>query len=353
MVRVAIMAVGRWGDLAPYAGLGVRLQQAGHRVTVAADGRFEGYLRGHGLGFHRLPLEALAATLFPGRPAPDWDQLAAAMLDAARAADLLLLTSLTSFGVHIAEGLGRPGLGVYRRPVTPSSAVRGRPYRAAVDRLRAGLGLPPVTARAFQARRRPICFGYSPIVVPPPEDWPPWYRAVGFWWPPGDPGFTPDPALLDFLAAGPPPVYVGLGDRSDLVVKAVRKAKVRALVHEGAGGDDVLAIGDVPHEWLFPQTAAVVHHGGAGTTAAGLRAGVPAVPVPFRADQPFWAQRLTALGVTPGPVPRRRLTVDRLAAVLSAAVGDPVYRHRAEALAARLAPEDGAARVLRAIDLYV
>ncbi|WP_432991645.1 glycosyltransferase [Dactylosporangium sp. CA-233914] len=405
MARVAIMAIGSRGDVAPYTGLGVRLQEAGHRVTLATHALFEPLVRRHGLDFQPLPMDTREqlATHFADRGlvrmslavnrvvAEHARPLAAAMLAAARAADVLLVTPTSWFGIHIAEGLGRPSLGVYLQPLTPTRQfpppvlttrslggwanhraasllldVGQRPFRAAVDELRSDLGLPPATPSAWlaaQEARWPICYGFSPLVVPPPPDWPAWHRPVGYWWPAPEPGFEPDPRLSDFLAAGPPPVYVGFGsmparDRaalSALVVTAVRKAKLRAVVGAGwagltATGDDVLAVGEVPHEWLFPRMAAVVHHAGAGTTAAGLRAGLPAVPVPFMVDQPFWARRLTRLGVSPGPVPIRRLTADRLAGALTAAVADPAYRHRAEALAARLAEEDGAEGVRRELD---
>jgi sterol 3beta-glucosyltransferase len=108
----------------------------------------------------------------------------------------------------------------------------------------------------------------------------------------------------------------------------------------------VLSIGEVAHDWLFPRMAAVVHHAGAGTTAAGLRAGVPAVAVPVLADQPFWAARLHRLGAAPRPLPLPELTAGRLASTLSQALGNPRHRARAEAMAGRLSAEDGTARIL-------
>jgi UDP:flavonoid glycosyltransferase YjiC (YdhE family) len=117
-----------------------------------------------------------------------------------------------------------------------------------------------------------------------------------------------------------------------------------------AAGPDVLGVGEVPHDWLFPRMAAVVHHAGAGTSAAGLRAGVPAVAVPVLADQPFWARRLHELQVAPAPLPLPSLTADRLAAALRRATGDPRHRARAAAMAGRIAAEDGAAAVLRWLD---
>jgi UDP:flavonoid glycosyltransferase YjiC (YdhE family) len=111
-------------------------------------------------------------------------------------------------------------------------------------------------------------------------------------------------------------------------------------------GDDVLGIGEAPHEWLFPRMAAVVHHAGAGTTAAGLRAGVPALAVPVLADQPFWARRLHRLGAAPPPIPMSRLTADSLTSALRAVTSDPHYAARAQALSARIRAEDGAAPIL-------
>ena len=407
-MRIVVMAVGSRGDVAPYTGLGVRLQAEGHQVTIATHALFEKLVRDRGLGFHCLPIDTqeemtsrLAAdgtrnlvkvTLAVNKVvAAHARPMADAMLAAARQADVLLITPVSWIGAHVAAGLGMPSMGVYLQPMTPTRefapatvtarslggwgnrtaaatllTMGQRPFRGIVDELRAELGLPAVKPGAWlahvEASRWPICYGYSPVVVPPPADWPAWHHTVGYWWPARGPSFVPPAHLLDFLAAGPPPVYVGFGsmpavDRdalSALVVAALRQAGVRAVVHRGwagltAAGDDVLTVDEVPHEWLFPRMAAVVHHAGAGTTGAGLRAGVPAVPVPFMVDQPFWARRLERLGVTPGAIPFRRLTAARLAAALTEVTGNPGYRARGEAVAARLAREDGAAGVLRVL----
>jgi sterol 3beta-glucosyltransferase len=113
--------------------------------------------------------------------------------------------------------------------------------------------------------------------------------------------------------------------------------------------DSVFVIDSVPHAWLFPRAAAVVHHGGAGTTAAGLRAGVPSVIVPFFGDQPFWGQRVAQLGVGPAPIPRRELTVERLAQAIHEAVTDPAMRQRAAHLGSNIRAEDGIARAVAVI----
>jgi UDP:flavonoid glycosyltransferase YjiC (YdhE family) len=138
---------------------------------------------------------------------------------------------------------------------------------------------------------------------------------------------------------------------AEIVAAAMRRARTRAIVQAGwAGmaptGDDIIAVGDLPHDWLFPRTAAVVHHAGAGTTGAGLRAGVPAVAVPVLVDQPFWAARLHQLGAAPPPIPRSELTADRLADAVRTCLDVPDYRQRAGELAHRIRVEDGCADVL-------
>jgi sterol 3beta-glucosyltransferase len=149
---------------------------------------------------------------------------------------------------------------------------------------------------------------------------------------------------------------VWLGEQlGPVIMQAVRAAGVRAVVQTGwaelsVAGDDVLQIGDVPHEWLFPRVAAAVHHAGAGTTAAGLRAGLPTVTVPFTADQPFWADRTHRLRAGPAPIPVADLTPERLAAAIRAALDEPQYRHRATELARQINGEDGAGAVLTRIE---
>lgn len=169
------------------------------------------------------------------------------------------------------------------------------------------------------------------------------------------------PADLDvFLSTGPPPVYVGFGSMAgdaperatSLVAEALERAGHRGIV-AGAVGDlppTVIGAGSVPHEWLFPRTAAVVHHGGAGTTAAVVRAGVPSVVVPFMGDQPFWGRRVHALGVAPAPIPRKRLTVARLADAIRVAATDGDMRRKAEMLGETVSAEDGIGRAVSVLE---
>lgn len=215
---------------------------------------------------------------------------------------------------------------------------------------------------------QPVLYGISPAILPTPSDWPGSRHVVGTWFldPPGD--WRPEPELVGFLAAGPAPVYVGFGSMgtedpastAKLVLEAVRAAGVRAIVHRGwarlltdAPPPSVHVVESVPHAWLLPRVAAAVHHGGAGTTAASLRAGVPTVVVPFHGDQAFWARRVHDLGAGPTPIPRRRLTAERLTAALVAATTDPDVRGRAAALGARVRTEDGVGDAVRWIERTV
>ncbi|MET0415719.1 MAG: glycosyltransferase [Actinoplanes sp.] len=403
-MRILIVTSGSMGDVAPYTGLGAGLAAAGHEVTLATHEHFRSAIR---LPFHPLPGDlrqilprargqdgsgsgtgprALARLMSLARPlVADLGAGIAAAAEAIRPDVLLLSTVVAPLGYQVAEAYGVPWAGVFLQPVYPTRdfgpvliggrsfgpagnrllghafMASARPlYAGAIRDLRRTLGLPRVARRALeraQLTRHPTFHGFSPAVVPRPSDWPPAMRVTGYWWPDSAAGWRPPDALEAFLAAGPPPVLIGFGSMAPgqgerlapIVLDAVRRAGVRAVLQAGWSGlaagehDDVLSIGEAPHEWLFPRMSAVVHHAGAGTTAAALRAGVPAVAVPILADQPFWARRLHALGAAPPPLPLSALTAPRLAAALRAA---PACAHRASALSAQLRTEDGAAPIL-------
>lgn len=226
------------------------------------------------------------------------------------------------------------------------------------------LGLVPLPEAPPARWGLPTLYGFSPAVVPPPADWPPTAHVTGYWTAPA-PEWTPPAPLTAFLDAGAPPVYLGFGSMPDadpaaatgMLLGGLRRAGRRGVLLSGWSGlapsdstDDVLVVGEVPHAWLFPRVAAVLHHGGAGTTAAGLLAGAPTVVVPFFADQFFWGRRVAALGAGPRPVPRERLTAERVAAALSAAVDDPRFGRAARRLAERLRAEDGVAAAVRVLE---
>ena len=210
----------------------------------------------------------------------------------------------------------------------------------------------------------PILYCYSPAVLPPPEDWDERMHVTGYWFLDPVDEWTPPVDLLEFLQAGAPPIFIGFGSMSprnpeammQVILQALARTQQRAIILSGWGGlhssdlpDSVYLLDSIPFSWLFPRVAAVVHHGGAGTTSAGLRAGVPSIIVPFFADQPFWGQRVADLGVGPAPIPRKKLTAERLAQAIQTAVTDQAMRQRATDLGARIRSEDGIARAVAVV----
>jgi sterol 3beta-glucosyltransferase len=414
-MHIAIIAPGSRGDVQPYIALGKGLQGAGHGVRLLTHRNFQMLASAYGLEF--WPVEAntqdivqgdkMRELLEKGNLFTSMAQMAKEMkggalrlaesgLAACQGMDGVLAGIGGLFiGLSLAEKLGLPFLQAYNVPLTPTRAFAGtlvprlpswlgslnplshrltrqivwQAYRPA-DRLvrRQVLGLPASSLwgpfGSDRLAHGPILYGFSPSVIAPPPDWGRNVHVTGYWFldPPSD--WTPSPALVEFLQAGPPPVYIGFGSMSsksprqtaDLVVQALARAGQRAVMLSGWGGlhimdsGSVLMVDSVPHAWLFPQVAAVVHHGGAGTTAAGLRAGVPSIIIPFHGDQPFWGQRVADLGVGPAPILRRRLTVERLAQAIHEAVTDSTMRQRAVDLGARIRAEDGVARAVAAVE---
>lgn len=409
MSTIGIIAIGSRGDVAPLTGLGVRLQEAGHRVIMVAYAGFADLVTVCGLEFRGLddnaadlsdvaPREAakaMASFFAPSGMRALGEDVLAALRDAPL--DLLMLSPFAELVGHpLAEAREIPSVGVRLQPLSATAdhppAVLGawsagrygnksaarlgevvidRLYNKTVNGFRDELGLPKASARASRRRRTeaqwPILYGYSPTVLPRPADWRPGIDVVGYWWPARPAEWRPPAELADFLRAGPDPVVIGFGSTvnskteaellSDLVTQAVRSAGVRGVIQAGwagldVSGDDVIAVGAVPHDWLFPRAAAVVHHCGAGTAAAGLRAGVPTVAVPAGyGDQPFWARRLFALGVGPEPISSRRLTVDALTAAIREALSQSRFKDNARRLADALDTEDGAGKAVQIIEL--
>ncbi|KAH8893855.1 UDP-Glycosyltransferase/glycogen phosphorylase [Thozetella sp. PMI_491] len=208
----------------------------------------------------------------------------------------------------------------------------------------------PILAQTLKV---PFTYCWSPALIAKPADWPAYIDVCGFFFRDA-PDYEPSAELRQFLTAGPPPVYIGFGSivmenphaMMDVVVQAVQAAGVRAIVSEGWSGlqgspsDDIHFIGDCPHEWLFQHVAAVVHHGGAGTTACGLRFGKPTTIVPFFGDQPFWGQMIANAGAGPQPIPHRELTVTKLAEAIHFCLS-PQSREAASLIAERMSREDG------------
>ena len=202
----------------------------------------------------------------------------------------------------------------------------------------------------------PVLHCYSELISPRPKDWANTTHITGYWFLDPRDDWQPTVELIDFLEAGEEPVYVGFGSMAgrnpqrmaNIVIDALQKAKVRGIIATGWGGlnvsnlpETIFKIDKAPHAWLFPRVSAVVHHGGAGTTAAGLRAGKPTIVCPFLIDQPYWGERVHALGVGSKPIPQKKLTAEKLAKAILEVTTNQVIRQNAENLGQKLRQEDG------------
>tara|TARA_R110002126_G_scaffold291569_1_gene453777 strand:- start:72551 stop:73813 length:1263 start_codon:yes stop_codon:yes gene_type:complete len=246
-----------------------------------------------------------------------------------------------------------------------ASTAAYRMFRKPVNELRKGFGLPAISKGQdvlFPPERGtyPQLHAISPALLRRPSDWPAQAEMTGFWQMPGTKSPLP-PELDAFIGAGDKPVFVGFGSMVSsnpqalgrIVTDALAQSNLRAVVAKGWAqlelGDEkqILSIDPMPHAALFPHMAAVVHHGGLGTTITGLRAGVPSIIVPFFGDQPFWGRRVAALGLGPEPLPRNGLTSGALALALMRATTDRPMQEAARAMAASLQSENGVENAIK------
>ncbi|BAY42043.1 putative glycosyl transferase, family 28 (plasmid) [Nostoc sp. NIES-2111] len=336
-------------------------------------------------------------------------QLQSAWLACART-DVIIYTPLTNWAYHIAEKLGVPCFFASVIPMTPTGAFRclrfaqstknplkkvinyasyfiaelvyWQRYRRLINQFRTEtLQLPPLPYLGKRFRKKapanvariPVLYGFSSHVIPRPDDWPGWVHVTGYWF--IDIGETyedeaPD-KLLDFLGFKVKPLCIGFGSMTMpnpeyltyYIVEALKKTHQGGVILSGWGNlgnivnvkDSmrVCVVKDVPHDWLLPQVSAMIHHGGASTTAATLRAGIPSIVVPFFADQPVWGELLMRLGVSPAPIPYKKVTEDTLAAAIKVMLGDEAMRLKAQELGEKIRNEDGVANAVEAFNRHL
>jgi sterol 3beta-glucosyltransferase len=408
-MRILISTFGTRGDIQPFVALGEGLQAAGYEVAICTPEGFRPSIESSALGYayadneflalteQTLQAKSMRARIAIGKRFPA--VIRRVLDDEWRAAQALrpdaIVYHTKSLGsYHIAEKLGIPQ--VLALPL-PTTATRDFPYPFFAGMQLGGgfnrftyrlmglalamwagttndfrvktLGLPPLgrfadLLKGPDGRPVPVLYPYSSHLVPVPQDFPPHVHVTGYWFLDQAQGWSPGPELTRFMEAGATPVYVGFGSmggthpeaRAQIVLAALAKAGQRGVLASGWGalkaGDlpqNAIMIDSAPHDWLFPRMAAVVHHGGAGTTAAGLRAGKPSVICPFLGDQPFWGWAVHKAGVGPKPIPQRKLTAERLAEAVTVAVGDQGMRRCAAELGEKICAEDGVARAVEII----
>lgn len=393
-MHITILALGSRGDIQPYAALGQGLKTSGHQVRFITFESFASLVAAHDLDFHPIQGDAQALVTNAGanmlalmRSFSALAQGYARDLSTSYLGDTDLIINQLPIGLYgfdLAEKYSVPMALAAVIPLTPTKTfpLVGLPqlslpgynkltyylaqqmtwqmFRGVINRWRREvLGLRPQTWRGYLHQLGtapiPVLNGFSQHVVPRPADWGEFVHVTGYWFP-EDKTWQPPDDLLAFLETGPPPVFIGFGSMpinnptktTKIILEAIKQSGQRAILHMGWGGlgqqdlpDSVFKITYAPYSWLFPRMAMVIHHGGSGTTAFGLRAGVPSCVVPFLFDQFYWGERIAALGVGPAPIPHKQLSVIRLSEAIQHGVNDASMRQKARVLGQKLQAENG------------
>lgn len=406
-MRISIHTLGTRGDVQPYIALARGLARHGHEVRLAGPAQFERFVSEKGIPFVPLPGEFLSLLDTPeGKAAVAGGQgfsagfkllkhvrpLMRRLLDADWAAarafrpDLFVYHPKSIAAPHIAQCMGikailaspLPGFtptSAFPTPMLPFSslgpfnkvshqlAIRGADFlfgKVIKEWRHLSLGLTRGTAVAPAA----TLYAYSRYVVPVPNDWNERVLVSGYWFLDDGASWHMPPDLASFLADGDKPIYVGFGSMPGIdpqrlareVIDGLSRAGKRGLLATGGGAlemksvpDHVHVISAAPHDQLFKHVSAALHHGGAGTTGASLRAGLPTIICPFFGDQPFWARRVAHLGAGPQALDRKALTADVLAAAFLS-TDTPVMRSKANELGQLIRQEDGVAQAVQFIE---
>jgi UDP:flavonoid glycosyltransferase YjiC (YdhE family) len=301
----------------------------------------------------------------------------------AQKAEVLIYNPASIGGFHIAEKLNIPTFAAFPAPLYSPTREFPNPflpfhnlgpfnklshkifanmgpamYRNPINQFRKDvLGLPPAKGEN-SLRGKPITklYAYSEAVVPRPADWDESSVVTGYWFLDAPANWQPDPQLVRFLQEGSMPVYIGFGSmfigggkhKTEIAIQALRLAGQRGILATGWGGltgeitsRDIFILDAAPHDWLFPKVATIVHHGGAGTTGAALRAGKPQIICPFVGDQFFWGRRVADLSDTPSPIPQTKLTAEKLADAIKYAITDTNLQQRASSIGETIRAENG------------
>ncbi len=409
--RVAISTIGTQGDVQPYLALAVALRERGYQVVVGAPADFEELTKSLGVEFYSLGSnirsflqqshfeDAMSDNLLVSVPAllqqgqKIVEQAARLSWEMAQGADAIILNMNTSFAIDIGEALDVPAIMTALQPLNstadfPNVAYDGPDFGRAFNwlshaativqqayydfprnRLRRELmGLAPRKKGGFftdtHGNKLVTLYAYSPTVSPRPRDWPKTAIVTGYWPLSDQTNWQPSAHFRQFLLKGEAPVYLGFGSmpfgaqrNTEILREAVARWGGRVVVARGWGGIDpdnlppnIYAISKAPHDKLFHYVKAVIHHGGAGTTAAGLYAGKPTFVLPQAVDQPYWGRRVHELGCGPEPVRLRKLTPDILARALHDLSTRASYAEAARGIGKKMALEDGPAKAIRHIE---
>lgn len=393
-MKIIIATIGSRGDVQPYINLAQGLLATGHDVRLASNPTLSSLAESHAVSFipvgRPVDMGAEGARLLERSFDNMWIGLIRVMQLGARLVEeaypdvleackdaQLVITSDTGSGVAEAEKLDKPWISVTLQPArlpvvneqTPNPVGRligwliGKLFIGPTNRFRKRVGAPLVKDITTMMSQRMILLPVSPSVAPPDPKWGKQVKQTGYWFSRPLEGWQPAQDLLEFLNAGEKPVAVSLGVMSAAGRRAQESAEIVLGARAVLQGWDaellrslgataaVYCAGSLPHNWLFDQVSAVVHHGGFGTTAAGLRSGVPNIVIPHIIDQYAWGKTVFDLGVGPKFISRGKLTSENLALALRQAVNDPGIRARAAEVGTNIRREaDGVGEAVRLIE---
>jgi UDP:flavonoid glycosyltransferase YjiC (YdhE family) len=420
-MKITILTVGSRGDIQPFIALAIALKTAGYQVTVATHDNFAFDVSQHQLDFIALgsDVQALMSSekgkKFAQESSNPFKMIKAygemlqpflieameTSFQACQGSELIIANIATTFWAdQIAQQLHIPLLAGVLQPISPTGDF---PCIFLPPKLNLGRWLNYLTHHIFriilwqiyhpsynqwrkqkfnlsllkfwqdtwsnmEKRNIPYIYAYSSHIVPKPSDWKDNCHITGYWFLESESNYQPPAEVVDFLADGKPPVYIGFGSMTgekpeqmtDIALKALKKSGQRGILSTGWGGisnvdlpDNILKIESIPHDWLFPQMCAIVHHGGAGTTSAALKAGIPSVIIPFIADQIFWGYQTAKLGIASPPIPKHQLTIEKLSQAISLVITDEKIRQKAQELGVKIRSENGQQQVINLLKSYI
>jgi sterol 3beta-glucosyltransferase len=397
-MKIVVATIGSRGDVQPYINLCQGLKEAGHDVVLATNPTLCPLAVSHGVtsvpvgpavdmgavgaqlmaqSFDNMWIGMIRVMQFGGRLV---EEAYPDVLKVCQGADLVIASD-TGSGIAEAEKLNIPWISVTLQPAripvknaTQSFlgravwAVMGKLFIAPTNRFRKRVGAPPVKDIASMMSTRQILLPVSQYVAPPDPRWPSHVYQTGYWFARPQKEWEPPRELLDYLEGGDRPIAVSLGvmglsgkrarQGAKIILGSLERANVRAIIQ---GWDEALHsleipktvfhAGALPHSWLFDQVSMVIHHGGFGTTAAVLRAGVPGIVIPHVIDQFYWGQRVNELGVGPGFISRGKLNVENLSEAIMRVRNDGRMQEKASELGNKIrSEEDGVSAAVRAIE---
>jgi sterol 3beta-glucosyltransferase len=378
-MKAVLTSLGSLGDIQPILALAVEMVKSGHDVQLCLSPNYSSHVQALGMQFVPIgpPMQAAEvrsviaeqtsmsgsadqARLFVQSIAPHVGRMYRELREISRNADALIATphqvaarmvhdaiDIPFVTVHLAHfgALGAPDLKNATAPI--------------INAARQAEGLEPLDDPLTRDAASPLLALYAVTsrILKRPRQWPDHHHVTGYFFLDND-AWTPPGELVDFLAGGPKPVVVSFSSMmhadtnrvGDVLLSAIEQTKQRAVILDGWSGltrdrrlpaDGLGLTGFVPHRWLFPRASCVIHHGGAGTTAAAFRAGVPAVVVPHTLDQPIWAEFARALKCAGAVIPLQQLTSDGLADAINVTLQNPALKAAAERMAVDIAAESG------------